>query len=69
MKAYKYVIEGVFPKQPTDALFKIIALMQKWQVLLKGEEREMLQTRIKALREWMEAFMKECKNRIQDNFI
>lgn len=58
----KYAIEGVFPNKPTDMLFKIFTVMQRWQVLLKGEEKEILEARSKTLRSWLEDFSKKCKD-------
>lgn len=60
----------MFPTHPSNVLFKINMLMQKWQVLLKGEEKMILETKIKGAREWMENFVKECKSRpAEDSFI
>lgn len=62
----KYAIEGVFPSQPSNILFKINMWLQKWWILLKEEDRATLETMTKEAREWMEEFLKKCKNRQED---
>jgi hypothetical protein len=33
-------IEKVFPKAPSDVIYVVISLMQKWSHLLRGKDKE-----------------------------
>lgn len=66
----KYAIEGTFATYPTEILFKIHVLMQKWKGLLKEEDRGLLEDKIKQAKEWLEGFTEECKLRpTAENFM
>lgn len=65
---HKFSIEGAFPKQPADILFKINVLMQRWRLLLKEKERTILNDKVKTAEEWLKEFMKDCKKRTNTDF-
>lgn len=53
------MIEGVFPSQPIEILYKINTWLQKWQVLLKKEDRARLDDKLKTIQQWVKGFLKE----------
>lgn len=59
----KIAIEGTYPSQPIEVLFKINVLSQKWRGLLKEEEKAILEERTKTTEEWLKEFIQECKKR------
>lgn len=58
----KSAIEGKFPLQLTEILYKINMWMQRWQVLLKGEECVIPKDMFSSMKAWMEDFMRRKKN-------
>jgi hypothetical protein len=38
----KFLIEGVFPNQPVDCLFKIVILLQQWRPLTISKDLELM---------------------------
>jgi hypothetical protein len=59
----KMSMEGVFPNDLADTLFKINASLQKWRVRLVHEDGEQLKTWTLQANEWMEAFLEERRRR------
>lgn len=59
----KWAIEGIFPRHPSDFLFKINMMMQKWRILLRDGERTTLDGKIKRAEDWVEDFKKKCRER------
>jgi hypothetical protein len=59
----KRAIEGKFPKRPSELLFNINFFMQKWRVLLKGDEQDKLSILEGQLRAWVEPFVEKLRDR------
>lgn len=57
----KLVIEGVCPKSPSGELYKILSYLQRWHVLLGGDEQSKLDERMAQVRTWPERFQSRLK--------
>lgn len=63
----KMAIEGVFPNDPADVLFKIHACLQKWRPRLGSAEKEQLNKLKVHVQGWVEAFLEERRKRPPEN--
>jgi hypothetical protein len=52
----KLVIEGVCPRTPSDVMHKILSFVQRWRVLLGGENQSKLDVKATQVRAWLERF-------------
>lgn len=59
----KMVIEGVFPRQPTEILYKVKLWLQKWQVFLRRDEKTRLEEMIEKAKSWWKDFIKDRGNK------
>ena len=46
----KFTIEGVFPSQPADGLYKMIMYMQVWKSVARRQDRDMVEVAIGRIR-------------------
>jgi hypothetical protein len=46
----KFSIEGIFPSQPADALYKMLMYLQVWKPVARRQDREALELAIGRLR-------------------
>jgi hypothetical protein len=59
-------IEGVFPRDPADTLFKIHTHLQKWRVRLGHDNLKHLVVTATHMRGWTEAFLEERRRPLED---
>jgi len=52
----KSSIDGVFPKSPTEPLFKILSFLQKWRLVLKEHNRKKLEVQTQRVVNWLGEF-------------
>jgi hypothetical protein len=62
MTCNKMAIEGVFPKDPADILFKIHTCLQRWRARLECTEAAKLDEMMAQARGWTEAFLERRKD-------
>ena len=62
----KMAIEGVFIRCPTDIIFRINFFLQRWKVLLRGEDRADLETWELQVSAWVENFLEKLRDRPPD---
>jgi hypothetical protein len=59
----KLSIEGMAPKSPTDILYNILSLLQRWGVLLRRPEKIKLEKRTSSVWNWVKRFQGKIKSR------
>jgi hypothetical protein len=59
----KMVLEGVFPSDPADVLFKIYTFLQKWKPRLRCSDVEKLDVLIVQVHGWIMGFLEERRRR------
>ena len=52
----KMMIEGVFPTQPSELIFKILSCLQRWRVLLRDADRSRMDAQRTLMDSWLGAF-------------
>jgi hypothetical protein len=57
----KLHIEGVAPKTPSDILYIMLALLQRWSVLLRRPEKLKLDDLLTRIWDWFKRFQGEIK--------
>jgi hypothetical protein len=57
----KLRIEGVAPKIPSDILYVLLALLQRWSVLLRRPEKLKLDDLSTRIWDWLKKFQGEIK--------
>ena len=66
----KRVIEGKFPRYPTELLIKSNMFLQKWKVLLRGEDQVKIEGWVAQVKGWLESFMEKLRRRPpEDTFL
>ena len=66
----KRVIEGKFPRYPTELLIKSNKFLQKWKVLLRGEDQVKIEGWVAQVKGWLESFMEKLRRRPpEDTFL
>ena len=63
----KRMIEGKFPRSPTELLYNCNSFLQKWKVLLRGGERSKVEAWTDQAKSWVEMFLEKLRNRPQDD--
>ena len=58
----KRVMKGKFTRTPSDIIFKINALLQRWQKLLRKDDRGALEVMVSQIRGWVEEFQEKLKD-------
>lgn len=49
-------IEKRFPKAPSDVMYVAVSLMQKWSLLLKKKDKELIDHILEGVLAWLKAF-------------
>ena len=66
----KRAIEGKFPRYPTELLIKSNMFLQRWKVLLRGEDQGKIEAWVAQVKGWLESFMEKLRRRPpEDNFL
>lgn len=66
----KCAIEGIYLSKQTEILFKINLWLQRWRVLLKREEKAILDEKIKMMDDSLKGFIHERRNQpVSDSFM
>jgi len=55
-------MKGKFTRTPSDIIFKINALLQRWQKLLRKDDRGALEVMVSQIRGWVEEFQEKLKD-------
>jgi len=65
----KCSIKGVFPKSPSEPLFKILSYLQRWRLALKEHDREKLDEQLQQMSSWLRGFACRPRNMALEDFL
>jgi len=64
----KRVVEGKFPRYPTELLIKSNMFLQRWKTLLRGNDLVKIEEWVAQVKGWLETFLEKMRRRPPEDY-